>query len=256
MKKLLFQFRHPPPSMRPNVGECSGFSLVEMAVILLIVSVLLGSSIVTYSGMRDKQQKQKTEILLEEIRNALIGYATTNGYLPCPDVGVDNVTGLNLPEFDGKEDRDPSSNSCWQVYGVLPWQDLGLGTQKFDFYGNYLSYHVDPNYTVRPIPCTHPAPVLLNVTTNHHGVTSNLDKIVVVVVSFGKNGLGHLLATPAGSPAYVNRIPVAGDEVENADYIFSGGAADNNQYLQGAGDDMMTFISPMSLRSKPEILCQ
>ncbi|HIJ84873.1 MAG TPA: prepilin-type N-terminal cleavage/methylation domain-containing protein, partial [Magnetococcales bacterium] len=64
----------------------SGFSLVEISVVILIVAVLLGSSVVSYSKMNDKQQRQKTEYLIEEVQRALIGYAITNGYLPCPDV--------------------------------------------------------------------------------------------------------------------------------------------------------------------------
>ncbi len=245
---------NPTQNLQPGTKKYLGFSLIEMTVILVIVGVLLGSSVVTYTNMRDKQQRQKTEILLEAVQKALLAYAVTNGHLPCPDVGVDS-NNATQSAFDGKEDRDVSGN-CRLVYGVLPWQDLGV--QKTDFYGNYLSYHVDPNYINRPIPCNHPAPgpTLLNVETNNHGVVSNLDAIVAVVVSFGKNGAGHLLPTPAGSPAYITRAAVTGDEARNADYIYNGDPTANNSYVQGVGDDMLTFISPITLRSKPEIACQ
>ncbi|MBF8274772.1 MAG: hypothetical protein HW380_3877 [Magnetococcales bacterium] len=229
----------------------SGFSLVEISVVILIVAVLLGSSVVSYSKMNDKQQRQKTEYLIEEVQRALIGYAITNGYLPCPDVGVD-INNATQPAFDGGEDRDPLTNDCRLVYGVLPWKDLGV--REFDFYGNHLSYHVDPLYSERAIPCNH-TPGVLNVDVIDQGVTTNYNMVAAVVVSFGKNGLGHLSRVPAGPSAYVSHTSVAGSTID-ADYLNGGASASNNNYIQKSGDDILTFVSPISLRSHPEMACQ
>jgi prepilin-type N-terminal cleavage/methylation domain-containing protein len=61
-----------------------GFSLIEMAIVLVILGMLLGGLIMPLSSQREVSQRQATERQLQEIRNALIGYAQVNNRLPCP----------------------------------------------------------------------------------------------------------------------------------------------------------------------------
>lgn len=62
----------------------TGFTLVEMAIVLLIVALLLGGLIPAISSQVEQQRTNETRKTLEEIKEALIGYALANGRLPCP----------------------------------------------------------------------------------------------------------------------------------------------------------------------------
>ena len=62
----------------------TGFSLVEMAIVLAIITLLLGGLLPTLSAQRGSQHISETRKQLEEIQQALVGYAIANGRLPCP----------------------------------------------------------------------------------------------------------------------------------------------------------------------------
>ena len=55
-----------------------------MAIVLAIVALLLGGLLPLISGQIEQQRRAETHKHLDEIKEALIGYAIINGYLPCP----------------------------------------------------------------------------------------------------------------------------------------------------------------------------
>ena len=61
-----------------------GFSLLELAIVLLIVGLLLGGLIMPLGSRMDQQRIDTTRQQLEQIREALTGYALANDALPCP----------------------------------------------------------------------------------------------------------------------------------------------------------------------------
>jgi prepilin-type N-terminal cleavage/methylation domain-containing protein len=62
----------------------SGFTLIEMGMVLMIVALLLGGLLPTLSSQVDQRHENDTRKQLDEIQQALIGYAIINGRLPCP----------------------------------------------------------------------------------------------------------------------------------------------------------------------------
>ena len=82
----------------------SGFTLVELAISIFIIALLLGSILVPLSTQVEQRQLTETQKTMEEIRDALLGFAATNGYLPCPDLqvggtpndGIEDVTGAGV----------------------------------------------------------------------------------------------------------------------------------------------------------------
>lgn len=95
----------------------NGFSLVEMAMVLLILSLLLGSLLPTFSVQREAQYRQQAKEKLEEIKEALLGYAIVYGELPCP----------TIPNNDGKEKRiGGGGTACKEQHGFVPAVTLGL----------------------------------------------------------------------------------------------------------------------------------
>ena len=99
-----------------------GFTLLEMAVVLVIVGLLLGGLLNSLGALQAHQREEQTRHDLEEIREALITFAVVNKRLPCPaaPATADTVVGAGL-------ERVPTVAGCTGgASGVLPWATLGL----------------------------------------------------------------------------------------------------------------------------------
>lgn len=115
--------------------KISGFSLVEMAVVLMIVGLLLGGLLPTLSGQMEQQHRNETRKYLDEVRDALLGFALANGRLPCPASSTSNgqesfCTG-DLSAACGAPIVPPAAipahGRCTNPYnGFLPAATLGL----------------------------------------------------------------------------------------------------------------------------------
>lgn len=68
--------------------HAKGFTLIEMAIALLIMGLLLGGGLTVLSAQIEQQRFKDTERLLGEAREAVIGFALANGRLPCPASGA------------------------------------------------------------------------------------------------------------------------------------------------------------------------
>lgn len=114
----------------------TGFTLVEMAVVLVIIGLMLGGLLMPLSAQMEKDRREETQATLNAIRDALIGYAVVNGTLPCPDT---TVPPDGLP--------DACNNSPNQRNrGGLPYGVLGIA--RTDAWGNAWTYAVNGAYTV------------------------------------------------------------------------------------------------------------
>ena len=141
-----------------------GFTLVEIAIVLLIVAILLGYSVAMLPIQQELKQYRKLDQQMDDIVDHLIGFAQVNGRLPCPDTDGD-LNGLGAGTLNGLEDPDdyvdnvdtlgvapPTSDgiidSCKGFYGFLPAGTLGLTGdintlgQLLDPWGQPYRYHV------------------------------------------------------------------------------------------------------------------
>jgi prepilin-type N-terminal cleavage/methylation domain-containing protein len=114
-----------------------GFTLVELAIVMFIVALLLGGMLLPLSAQQDIRARQGTERTLDEIRDALIGYAIINGYLPCP-------APVNLSTNGAEAARD-ANGVCPSRVGALPWATLGLG--RSDSWDHLYRYSVTPAFS-------------------------------------------------------------------------------------------------------------
>lgn len=120
----------------------NGFSLIEVAIALIIIGLLMGNLLTPISARMNQKNIKRTEETLEQIKQALLGFAVINGRLPCaaPDKDIDSE--LNpIPAEDKGEEHSEWCNK----EGYLPWKDLGVG--RFDAWGNLFRYRAEDEYT-------------------------------------------------------------------------------------------------------------
>jgi prepilin-type N-terminal cleavage/methylation domain-containing protein len=220
-----------------------GFSLIELAVVLVIVGILVGGLIGTLGSRIDTSRQVETKQSLEDIRTALYGFAMsqTPVRLPCPD--NDN---------DGLEDLTAGQCDVLTTLGNLPWVTLGL--QRGDVWGSTYSYWVADAFSNA---------VGFNLATGSAGVAQIDDavagntianNVVAVIFSHGKNQYGSVgidnvarTAVPAGA-AY-------NDERENQDVDAAAPVLFINRAITDENapvifDDMLLWISEYEIKGK------
>ena len=115
--------------MKPS----GGFTLVEMAIVLVIVGLLLGGLLMPLSTQVEQRRIGETQKALDEINQALIGFAVANKRLPRPATSAMN--GAENPV------QCPTDTAC---SGFIPWTTLGV--TKLDAWGKIIRYSVTPAF--------------------------------------------------------------------------------------------------------------
>lgn len=163
--------------MKINIfSRSSGFTLVEMAISLVIVGLLLGGMVLPLLTLQEQATFNESRQKLAEIRETLIGYGMSHGYLPCPAVSVTN----------GAEDRDVATGACNKRVGFLPWAEVGF--HKLDSWGHLYRYSVSPVFSnsVTKISLTSTGDITV-VARDVNGATSNVSNIPAALVAHGSS---------------------------------------------------------------------
>jgi prepilin-type N-terminal cleavage/methylation domain-containing protein len=92
-----------------------GFSLIEIAVVIAVISVLIAIVAAPLAGQIERRRIEETQKLLETAKDALHGFAAANGRLPCPATAAS--AGQEAPLGGG---------TCSAAVGFLPAATLGL----------------------------------------------------------------------------------------------------------------------------------
>ncbi|MGB2832758.1 MAG: prepilin-type N-terminal cleavage/methylation domain-containing protein [Methylotenera sp.] len=227
--------------------ELEGFSLVEMAVVLVILGLLLGGLLMPLTAQLDLKNYSETKRLLEDAKEALYGYAMSHAaidgrpYLPCPDVNNDGLEEARVV------------NVCPSQEGRLPWNTLGL--TRSDSWGNLLRYRVRPNFSNSANGFTLNSPATMRICQDNACATIISSNIPAVLVSHGKNGYGTynaesgtVIQVPAGLSA--NELenmdgrdnPRAGNNI--ADTVDTGDVDFVSTFTSAGYDDVVVWISP------------
>ena len=263
-----------------------GFTLLEITIVLFIVGLMIAgllSPLETQLESRDRRQTMET---MNQIAEALYGYAITNGRLPCPDTDSD---GLSDPIFDPTNTAVPNptavctATSISPRAGFVPFAELGV--PPGDAWGNRILYAVSsPNYTAPEADglcngntppnqhfdlCTKGQleihtrgdnPATPGTQESKHESTLTKD-IPAVLLSHGRNGFGATTLDGIKRPA-----PSGGDEIKNQDAdTASPGPYMSRGYSRGTGgcadndvestplcefDDIVVWLAPTILNSK------
>jgi prepilin-type N-terminal cleavage/methylation domain-containing protein len=166
-----------------------GFTLVEMAIVLVVMA-LVASLFVSPLGARvEATQRHAAEKTLDDITEALIGFALIQGRLPCPSTETNPAS----PAY-GLEQGPPCVLS---VPGYLPWRTLGLPAT--DPWGSPRTHAAQPwvgHWRYRPDKNFAEGTVTLSTTPSgqlqikdHNGdlLSTAESRVVAVVYSTGPN---------------------------------------------------------------------
>jgi len=204
----------------------TGFTLVEMAVVLVIVGLLLSGLLIPITAQLDQRDYAKARSELQEIREALLGYAVINGRLPCPDITGDGIA--------DSAPADCSTATTSTTGGNIPWIDLGI--QPRDPWQQNYRYRVSGVFTATfNLATAATGNGILRVCTDNTCGATFANNIPAIVYSAGKNG---------------GTVPISNDEVENNDNDKDFVSHDFSNATGAEFDDLVVWISPNVLMSK------
>lgn len=162
----------------PETHE-EGFTLVELALVLVIVTLLAGGLMMTLTTQQEVQRLNEARRQLADIREALLGYAAINGRLPwSADPSIPSGTanaGTIVPN---------------RPHGVLPWADLGL--PETDPWGQRFTYRVNVPFASA---FTLTTPGFNTITVTDGGAVPIATNQPAIVISHGRNGAGGYRST-------------------------------------------------------------
>lgn len=124
-----------------------GFSLVELAVVLVIVGFLMVSGILAFNAQVETRNYEETARRLHLASEMVLAFAIANRRLPCP--AAPGTTGV----------ESPAGGTCNNAYnGFLPAESIGFpyydsDRYALDAYGNRIRYAV-ATATTTVVPAT------------------------------------------------------------------------------------------------------
>ncbi len=239
----------------------AGFTLIEVAIAVFVMTLLLGGILVPLSAQVEQRRTSETQKYLEEIKEALIGFAVTTGRLPCPASATS--AGVESPSGGG---------ACTNSYnGFVPAVTLGLAVvdnQGFavDPWGNRIRYAVTA-WTPTAAPCNPATPpftttggmstyfscplapnlLICSTATGITGSSCNTapaltSGVPAVIYATGKNGASGGTGLDEAANPNANSA--------NNDRVFVSHVPAPSSVPNGEFDDIMTWLSPNVLYNR------
>ena len=211
----------------------SGFTLIELAVVLFILALILGGLLLPLSTQQEASERRETSNNLREIRENLYGFVLRYYRLPCPD-----------NDDDGKE--DVTGGDCDDEQGTLPWSDLGVKGE--DAWQEAYTYRVSGEYaddedgTGCATPDNPDTPGVSfalcsegDITVENGDGDKLAEKIPAIIISHGRNAKEN-------DPSTYEQINLDNSSI----FIQRDYSQKNNKEF----DDILIWISPHILRHK------
>lgn len=225
---------NPLPMKRRSPIRCRGFTLAELAIVTVIVALLVGGMMVSLSASKEIADVNETQKQLATISDSLLGFAASQGRLPCPATVASG--GAESPLGTGACTNPRDGFLPASTLGLSPVNDQGLAVDRW---GNPIRYAVFPNNITVDNPFTTPGAMktigletlaisggstrkLLHVcgldgapNASSCGTATKLtENAVAVVFSQGKNGSNSMSALEAENTdddiVFVSGTPTAG----------------------------------------------
>jgi prepilin-type N-terminal cleavage/methylation domain-containing protein len=144
--------RRPPPSRQ----HLRGFTLIEMAVVVLVLGLVASGTITLIQPLMDGRNAATTSERMDQIERALRLHVIRYRCLPCP---TDGALSMAVAASDGGWPYAGGSPittvgtcataACQTADAVVPWRALGLSEQDItDGWGNRIRYAVSGSNAV------------------------------------------------------------------------------------------------------------
>lgn len=99
-----------------------GFTILEIAISLALLAVLAIGIMVPLVSQLQQRNVATTEKTLNDIKDALLGFAAVNGRLPCPATAAGVPSGAETFAAGGSE----ANGQCASFWGFVPARTLGI----------------------------------------------------------------------------------------------------------------------------------
>ena len=113
-----------------TLSKNNGFTLVEIAIVLLIVTIILGYTMAMVPVQQELKQYRQADEEMNKINEAIYAFAQVNGYLPCPAFPASNGLECRIDASSGVpgacDGGDPAADTCDKWYGFVPAKTLGI----------------------------------------------------------------------------------------------------------------------------------
>lgn len=273
--------------MRPSVPMPErGFTLTELAVVLVIVGLLISSVVGSYSTMVNLTKFKDAQTQLNTVSDALLGFASANGRLPCPAVdgvnygpaGTGNSYGVESPVGGG---ACTVAASSMPGLGYVPASTLGLApvdSQGFliDPWNNRVLYAVSSSgatydFTTQgnlrtaltdalastPSPnlrvCTTTSQMITPGTTAaacYSAVETLTNSAAAVVISTGPNGAAGGAGADEAQNLHAPGLTVANRPYTTKDRVYISHTETTSGAVNGEFDDLVLWVSPALLYNR------
>ncbi len=121
------------PLIRKPIKNKKGFTLVEIAIILIVLGVLISFGVGTIRVLRTGNRLKEARQVVSNAKDSLTGFTIKNNRFPCPDTYGDG-------NFDGQEDCPYLPSSPYKNT-KLPYVTVGIRGK--DSYMKQLYYDVN-----------------------------------------------------------------------------------------------------------------
>jgi len=229
-----------------------GFTLVEIAVVMLVIALLLGGLLVPLSAQVELRRTSDTQKYLDEIRETLIGFAVSNGRLPCPATAAS--AGVESPSGGGACTNNYNGFVPAVTLGLAVVDDQGFAVDPWGYRIRYAVTNANGNAftTVSGMSTTGLGTLAPNLlicstatgisATSCAAGTALTSGVPAIIYSTGKNGgYGGTGVDEAANP---------NANSANNDRVFVSHTPTTSSATNGEFDDIVTWLSPNVLYNR------
>lgn len=221
--------------------RAGGFSLIEMALVILVLALLMSSLLNPLNAQVQQRRVEETQRMLDDTREAILGFAMANGRLPRPTQSAGSG-----------EERSADCTTHEECTGFVPW--AVLGTPRTDAWGKLIRYSVTPSLaqTGAVIALSSSGTKRIR-TRDASGAPILADGVAAVLISHGAHGWGRTIDgtdVADGSTTNVDEDANAQQFGRATDPFYARTASDLASAPGGEFDDLVVWIPQPILLSR------